>query len=82
MDLEGPDLDPAAEVCVASLISAVESGDIGREDTVLLNMTGGGYRRAAEDLDMIPVRPSASLRSLDEAEELKDKITEWMRKYA
>ena len=82
MDLEGPDLDPAAEVCVASLISAVESGDVNRDDNILLNITGGGYRRAAEDLDMIPVRPSASLRSLDEAEELKNKITEWMRKYA
>ena len=52
---EGIDLDPAAMVAVASLISAVESGAVGRGDSVVLNVTGGGYERVAEDLGRIPV---------------------------
>lgn len=81
MDLEGIDLDPAAEVCVASLVNAVEDGDVGTGDTILLNITGGGYKKAAEDLGMIPVKPSASLENLNEAGELKEKIREWMSNY-
>ena len=52
---EGIDLDPAAMVAVASLVSAVESGAVGRGDSVVLNVTGGGYERVAEDLGRIPV---------------------------
>ncbi|OGV77697.1 MAG: cysteate synthase [Lentisphaerae bacterium RIFOXYB12_FULL_65_16] len=44
-ELEGIDLDPAAEVATAVLLSAVESGRFRRDETVLLNVTGGGYRR-------------------------------------
>ncbi len=81
-ELEGIDLDPAAEVCVASLIEAAESGIVGKEETILLNITGGGYRRAAEDLEMIPVRPSAALTGPGDIEMLKEQIMKWMEKYA
>jgi cysteate synthase len=48
--LEGCDLDPAAEVCVAGLIQALNAGQVGRDELVLLNITGGGARKlAAED---------------------------------
>jgi cysteate synthase len=39
---EGCDLDPAAEVAVASLFQAVEMQRIGTRDLVALNITGGG----------------------------------------
>jgi cysteate synthase len=58
MDLEGIDLDPAAAVCTASLIHASENGQIEKEKTVLLNITGGGYGRVREDHTLIPVQPS------------------------
>lgn len=82
MELEGIDLDPAAEVCIASLIDAAESGVVKTDDTILLNITGGGYKRAARDFDMIPVRPSAAVSSPAESDGLKEQITEWMERYA
>jgi cysteate synthase len=41
---EGIDIDPAAEVAVASLLQAVSLGRIGARDLVALNVTGGGMR--------------------------------------
>ncbi|WP_455382365.1 pyridoxal-phosphate dependent enzyme, partial [Salinispira pacifica] len=41
-DLEGCDLDPAAEVALAGLIRAVDRGYIRRNELVVLNVTGGG----------------------------------------
>lgn len=46
-ECEGCDLDPAAAVAVAGLECAVRAGAIGRNDRVLLNLTGGGARRLA-----------------------------------
>ena len=46
---EGIDLDPAASVAVASLIKAVEDGSVKKEDSILLHITGGGYKRLQED---------------------------------
>jgi len=82
MELEGIDLDPAAEVCVASLVDAAESGAIEKDDTILLNITGGGYKRAADDLEMKPLKPSAALGSIEDFEGLKERIKEWMKGYA
>lgn len=42
--LEGVDIHPAAAVAVASLVKAVESGDVSRDATIMLNITGGGER--------------------------------------
>jgi len=41
-DLEGCDLDPAAEVALAGLLRAVERRYIASSDVVALNITGGG----------------------------------------
>lgn len=46
---EGIDILPAAAVAVAALIEAVGSGAVGRDDEILLNITGGGVKRLAED---------------------------------
>jgi cysteate synthase len=43
-ELEGCDLDPAAEVALAGLMKAVALGTIEPKDPVLLNLTGGGRR--------------------------------------
>jgi cysteate synthase len=43
--VEGCDLDPAAEVALAGLMQAVERGLIGKKEIVLLNVTGGGRKR-------------------------------------
>ncbi len=78
VDCEGIDPDPAAAVCIASLVQACESGTIDTKKTVLLNITGGGYARVREDHTLIPVKPSfmvpagASVDSI--ARELRDQV--------
>jgi len=49
VDVEGIDLDPAASVAVASLMKAVDDGSVEKDAKILLNITGGGYKRLKED---------------------------------
>jgi len=44
-ETEGNDLDPAAAVAVASLIQAVKEGEIDKNATIMLNITGGGAEK-------------------------------------
>ncbi|KLK88763.1 cysteate synthase [Methanoculleus sediminis] len=78
-DTEGIDLDPAAAVAVASLARAAEEGRIGPDDHVLLNVTGGGYERAAEDLDRYPVEPYIRVRAGEAfAGDVRDAVRGWL----
>ena len=79
MDTEGIDLDPAAAVCVASLISACETGRIKKDGSVLLNITGGGYRRVREDHALIPVSPAITVPAGSGVEMVKKEIQDWVR---
>ncbi|MBO5193267.1 MAG: cysteate synthase, partial [Bacteroidales bacterium] len=42
LELEGVDIYSAAAVAVASLGMAVKDGTVGRDDMIMLNITGGG----------------------------------------
>jgi cysteate synthase len=78
-ETEEIDLDPAAAVAVASAARAVEGGLIDPEKRVLLNITGGGYQRAAEDLDREVVEPFLRIKAgavLDG--EVRDAIQSWL----
>ena len=81
-DLEGIDPDPAAAVCVASLISAVENNEVENHDIILLNITGGGYKRAERELERIPVIVSAHMKRGSAPGELTDDIIRWKAGYA
>lgn len=71
-ELTGIDLDPAAAVALAGLIQAAEGGTVCSDNTIVLNLTGGGSRRIEEDLGKIPllsvatVSPDVSLEDLTE----------------
>jgi len=58
---EGIDLEPAAAVAVASLMQAVGSGKVEREDLILLNLTGGGFDRIRRDFRCRPLSPDLAL---------------------
>jgi len=66
------DLDPAAAVALAALIQAAENKTIDRNETIVLNLTGGGYQRIREELGTVPIEiyekvsPSVSLNQLKE----------------
>jgi cysteate synthase len=44
-ELEGIDVEPAAGVAIAALGQAVRDGSVRRDETILLNVTGGGRAR-------------------------------------
>jgi cysteate synthase len=71
-ETEGIDIVPAAGVALAALQNAVEAGSVGRKDTVLLNITGGGEKRLEKDHKTFEVRPKLISRnaSTEEIEEL------------
>lgn len=56
-DLEGIDIVPAAAVAVAALGRAAKEGVIGRDETILLNITGGGEKRLKMDREARAVKP-------------------------
>ncbi|HTY15122.1 MAG TPA: cysteate synthase [Methanoregulaceae archaeon] len=78
-DLEGIDLDPAAAVCTASLLQACETWKIDRKKTVLLNITGGGYRRLQEDLARIPVQASFTVPAGTGIENIRKELVKMVR---
>jgi cysteate synthase len=63
--MEGIDLVPAAEVVVASLIQAVEEGQVDKTDWILLNVTGGGVKRIGEDFGYHEITPEISIDDPD-----------------
>ena len=54
---EGIDVSPAAAVAVGSLVQAVEQGALGADEIVNLNITGGGYLRARQELETFALEP-------------------------
>ncbi|MFW5717942.1 MAG: cysteate synthase [Spirochaetota bacterium] len=56
--LEGIDIARAASVAVAHLLAAVKAGLVRRDEPVMLNVTGGGYRRIRQEEDVRAVQPT------------------------
>ena len=80
LETEEIDLDPAAAVAVASLVRAVEEGLIDARKHILLNVTGGGYERAAEDLDRYLIEPLIHIRAGETFDEATcDDIQTWLK---
>ncbi|MEU9166473.1 cysteate synthase [Streptomyces sp. NPDC048420] len=56
-EIEGIDIEPGAGVAVAALAEAVRDGQVRPDELVLLNITGGGRARQAQDLALVPAEP-------------------------
>lgn len=59
--LEGIDISVAASVAVASLFKAVEAGTVEKNETIMLNITGGGMNRFKKEHDLFTLEPSVVL---------------------
>ncbi|MBR2116724.1 MAG: cysteate synthase [Alistipes sp.] len=55
---EGIDIHPAPAIALATLIEQVEKGNINPKATIMLNITGGGERRAKEGKELWYLKPS------------------------
>jgi cysteate synthase len=56
-EAEGIDIVPASGVAVAALKKAVEEHSLSKNDTILLNITGGGEQRLQKDMKTHRVNP-------------------------
>jgi cysteate synthase len=63
--LEGIDILPPSAVAAASLLKALEAGNVGRDETILLNIAGGGYNRLKEDYKLFQITPIAIAKNPD-----------------
>ncbi len=64
-DLEEIDILPAPSVAVASLLKAVELGNVEENDHILLNITGGGVKLLKEDIGTHHIKPRAVAKGPD-----------------
>jgi cysteate synthase len=63
--LEGIDILPPSAVATASLLKAVEAGNVDKDETILLNLAGGGYKRLKEDYTLYQIKPVATAKNPD-----------------
>jgi cysteate synthase len=70
-EAEGIDIVPAAGVAVAALEKAVKSGAVGKIDSILLNITGGGEKKLTGvkkiyDVEPVVISKKISPKNLEE----------------
>lgn len=77
-ELEGIDINPASAVAVAALMEAVEKKIIGQNDSIVLNITGGGMERLRRDHNLYSIVPDMQISAHDPEAELKiaEKVAE------
>lgn len=73
--LEGVSVSPAAAVAVSSLVQAIRSGIVTENQTVALNITGGGIDRLKQKQQLHKLEPSVILAPNSDGLELDEFIT-------
>ena len=63
--LEGIDILPPSAVATAALLKALEAGNVGKDETILLNLAGGGYERLKKDFTLYQIEPITIARNSD-----------------
>ena len=74
LELEGIDIHNAAAVAVASLAHAVSCGAVAKDETIMLNITGGGEERAKSEQEIVYARPHLVLDPSLTTEEIISEI--------
>lgn len=70
LELEGVDIHCAAAVAVASLAQAVEEGTVGKNDVIMLNITGAGEELAKSEGEIFYAKPHLVLDPADNEESI------------
>ncbi|MEL4306149.1 cysteate synthase [Methanococcoides sp. LMO-2] len=81
-ETESIDILPAPGVACAALIKAVETGEINDDDSIVLNITGGGQKRLEEDFatKQLDVGLSVSPEDPDSEKKILGKVSEFFYK--
>lgn len=59
--LEGCDILPESGAAVAALIKNINSGSVAKQSSILLNITGGGYKNIKRDFGINRIKPDVSI---------------------
>ena len=73
-ELEGIDIHPAAAVATASLIKAVENGQVDKKATIMLNITGAGEKRFKAEHEIFQLQPEKIFPLNVEADAVVDAV--------
>ncbi len=71
---EGNDIHSAAAVATASLVQAVKGKKVGKDDLIMLNITGGGEKLFARENELHYLQPEIIFDINPDPEEVKAKI--------
>lgn len=78
--LEGVDIHPAAAVATASLINAVKENKVGKDELIMLNITGGGEGLFAKENKLYYLKPDIIFDKDPNPEDVKAKVKALFRK--
>lgn len=79
LELEGIDIHNAAAVAVASLAQAVNNDTVGKDEMIMLNITGGGEERAKAEGGIIYAEPHLVMDPETPADEVAAKVENLFR---
>ncbi|MBO6222423.1 MAG: cysteate synthase [Bacteroidales bacterium] len=74
-ELEGTDIYSAAGVAVVSLIKALRDGQVSPEQTIMLNITGGGEKRFKKEFNYVNARADLILSPESSPAEVIEKVS-------
>ena len=72
---EGNDIHPAASIALATLINAVNDGDVKKDDLILLNITGGGEQRFHDEKKLTYLKPSMVFELDPDPSSVKERLS-------
>ena len=72
---EGNDIHPASAVAVASLVNAVKEGEVEKDATIMINITGGGEKRLKNDKKVTFLKPVHTFEVTPSLETVEKVIT-------
>ena len=72
---EGNDIHPAAAVAVATLVNAVKQGEVEKDATIMINITGGGENRFKSEKEVTYLKPAHTFDVTPSLETVKEVIT-------
>lgn len=74
LELEGNDIHPAAAVATASLMDAVKQGKVGKNDVIMLNITGGGEEKFRSENRLYYLKPELVFDIDPDFEDVKEEL--------
>ena len=61
-------------VAAASLLQALESGEVDKDDCILLNISGGGIKRLKQDMETRTVKPWIRVKKSSAVQDILEKL--------